>query len=57
VLSLGDYAGQKDQLGRMAFLKEIKSPAVRLVRGASPEAFFAAAQDLKPEVDALRAPE
>jgi hypothetical protein len=27
------------------------------VRGASPEAFFAAAQDLKPEVDALRAPE
>jgi hypothetical protein len=54
VLSLADHASQKDQLSRMAFLKEIKSPAVRLVRGASPEAFFAAAQDLKPKVDALR---
>jgi len=36
------------------FLKEIKSPVVRLVPGASPEAFFAAAQDLKLKVDALR---
>jgi hypothetical protein len=54
VLSLADLANQKDQLGRMAFLKEIKSPAVRLVPGASPEAFFAAAQELKPKVDALR---
>jgi len=54
VLSLADHASQKDQLSRMAFLKEIKSPAVRLVPGASPEAFFAAAQDLKPKVDALR---
>jgi len=54
VLSLADHASQKDQLSRMAFLKEIKSPAVRLVPGASPEAFFAAAQDLRPKVDALR---
>jgi hypothetical protein len=54
VLSLADLAGQKDQVSRMVFLKEIKSPAVRLVPGASPEAFFAAAQDLKPKVDALR---
>jgi hypothetical protein len=54
VMSLADYAGQKDQLGRMAFLKEIKSPAVRLVPGESPAAFFAAAKDLQPRVDALR---
>jgi hypothetical protein len=54
VLSLAEQAGQRDNLARMAFLKEIKSPAVRLVPGASPEAFFAAAQDLKPTVDALR---
>ena len=54
VLSLADLASQKDQLSRMAFLREIKSPAVRLVPGASPDAFFAAAQDLKPKVDALR---
>jgi hypothetical protein len=54
VLSLAEQAGQRDNLARMAFLKEIKSPAVRLVPGASPEAFFAAAKDLKPTVDALR---
>jgi hypothetical protein len=54
VLSLAEYASQKEQINRMAFLREIKSPAVRLVRGESPEAFFAAAQDLKPKVDALR---
>lgn len=54
VLSLVDLANQYDQPGRMAFLKEIKSPVVRLVPGASPEAFFAAAQDLKPKVDELR---
>ncbi len=54
VLSLVDLANQNDQPGRMAFLKEIKSPAVRLVPGASPEAFFAAAQGLKPKVDELR---
>ncbi len=57
VLSLADHAGQKDQPSRMVFLKEIKNPAVRLVPGASPEAFFAAAQDLKPKVDALRSSE
>jgi hypothetical protein len=57
VLSLADYAGQRDQLSRMAFLREIKTPAVRVVSGASPEAFFAAAQELKPKVDALRTPE
>jgi hypothetical protein len=54
VLSLADYAGQRDQLSRMAFLREIKTPAVRLVTGASPEAFFASAQELKARVDALR---
>lgn len=53
-LSLAEYASKSDQPSRMAFLKEIKSPAVRLVPGASPEAFFAAAKDLKPKVDALR---
>jgi hypothetical protein len=54
VLSLADYAAESDRPSRMAFLKEIKSPAVRLVPGASPEAFFAAAQALRPKVDALR---
>jgi hypothetical protein len=54
VLSLADLADRKDHVSRMAFLKAIKSPAVRFVPGASPEAFFAAAQDLKPKVDALR---
>jgi hypothetical protein len=54
VLSLADLADRKDHVSRMAFLKAIKSPAVRLVSGASPEAFFAAAQDLKSKVDALR---
>jgi hypothetical protein len=54
VLSLADYAGQRDQLSRMAFLREIKTPAVRLVPGASPERFFTSAQELKAKVDALR---
>jgi hypothetical protein len=54
VLSLADYAGQREQLSRMAFLREIKTPAVRLVPGASPEAFFASAHELKAKVDALR---
>jgi hypothetical protein len=54
VLSLADHASRQDQLGRMTFLREIKTPAVRLVTGASPEAFFAAAEDLKHQIDAAR---
>ena len=52
--SLPDYANQKDAVNHMAFLREIKSPRFRLVRGESPETFFAAVTPLRPQVDALR---
>jgi hypothetical protein len=47
-------ADSADDSNRMAYLKAIKTPAVRLVKGREPAEFFRDAERLRPELDLLR---
>jgi hypothetical protein len=53
--ALSSYVGREDDLTRMAYLKTIKPPAVRLAKGREAGEFFREAERLKGELEPLKA--